>query len=41
MWKVCQERIIDISYELFAWQTIHMKCQELFSLKKKEQYCLL
>ena len=26
---------LDISCELSAWQMIHMKCQDLFSLKKK------
>ena len=26
----------DISSESSAWQTIHMKCQDLFSLKKKK-----
>ena len=25
---------LDISCELSAWQTIHMKCQDLFSNKK-------
>ena len=25
---------IDISYELSAWQTIHMKCQNFFLWKK-------
>ena len=26
---------LDISFESSAWQMIHMKCQDLFSLKKK------
>ena len=26
---------LDISCESSAWQTIHMKCQDLFSLKNK------
>ena len=29
---------LEISYELSAWQTIHMKCQDLFSEKKKYIY---
>ena len=28
---------LDISYESSAWQMIHMKCQDLFSLKKKKK----
>ena len=28
---------LDISCELSAWQTIHMKCQDLFSLKNKKK----
>ena len=28
---------IDISCESSAWQTIHMKCQDLFSLKNKKK----
>ena len=28
---------IDISCELSPWQTIRMKCQDLFSLKNKEK----
>ena len=28
---------LDISYESSAWQTIHMKYQDLFSLKKKKK----
>ena len=28
---------LDISCESSAWQSIHMKCQDLFSLKKKEK----
>ena len=28
---------LDISCELSAWQTIHMKCQNLFPLKKKKK----
>ena len=35
---------IDISCESSAWQMIHMKCQDLFSLKnnkKKIEYLLL
>ena len=34
---------LDISYELSAWQTIHMKCLDLFSLenKKNSQNCCL
>ena len=31
-----RENRIDISCELSAWQMIHMKFQDLFSLKKKE-----
>ena len=27
---------LDISCELSAWQTIHMKCQNLFSLANKK-----
>ena len=27
---------LDISCESSAWQTIHMKCQDLFSLEKKK-----
>ena len=27
----------NISYESSAWQTVHMKCQDLFSLKKKKK----
>ena len=27
---------LDISCESSAWQMIHMKCQDLFSLKKKK-----
>ena len=30
-----EETSLDISCELSAKQTIHMKCQDLFSLKKK------
>ena len=26
---------LDISTDLSAWQTIHMKCQDLYTLKKK------
>ena len=35
---------LDISCELSAWQMIHMKCQDLFSLKNKKnifECCLL
>ena len=32
---------IDISCELSAWQMIHMKCQDLFSLKKKKKIKIL
>ena len=28
---------LDILCELSAWQTIHMKCRDLFSLKKKKK----
>ena len=28
---------LDISCESSAWQTIHMKCQDLFSLKIKNK----
>ena len=28
---------LDISCESSAWQTIHMKCQDLYSLKKKKK----
>ena len=28
---------IDISCESSAWQMIHMKCQDLFSLKNKKK----
>ena len=28
---------LDISCELSAWQTIQMKCQDLFSLKNKKK----
>ena len=28
---------LDISCESSAWQMIHMKCQDLFSLKKKKK----
>ena len=28
---------LDVSCESSAWQTIHMKCQDLFSLKKKKK----
>ena len=31
-----REKQIDISFEPSAWQMIYMKCQNLFSLKKKE-----
>ena len=35
---VCRGIIsLNISCELSSWQTIHMKCQDLFSLKKKYQ----
>ena len=27
---------LDISYELSAWQTIHMEYQDLFSLQNKK-----
>ena len=29
---------LDISCELSAWQTIHMKCQDLLSLKNKKKF---
>ena len=32
-----EETSIDISCELSAKQMIHMKCQDLFSLKKKKK----
>ena len=32
---------LDISCELSAWQTIHIKCQDLFSLAKKKKSKLL
>ena len=34
---------LDISCESSAWQMIHMKCQDLFSLKNKKKFecCLL
>ena len=36
--KIC----FEISSESSAWQTIHMKCQEIFSLKnKKKKECHL
>ena len=28
---------LDFSCELFAWQMIHMKCQDLFSRKNKKK----
>ena len=28
---------LDISCESSTWQTIHMKCQDMFSLKKKKK----
>ena len=28
---------LDISYESSAWQTIHMKCQDLFSSENKKK----
>ena len=28
---------LDISCELSAWQTIHMKCEDLLSLKKNKK----
>ena len=31
--------MVDISCELSAWQTIHIKSQDLFSLNKKETAC--
>ena len=31
---------LDISSESSAWQTIHMKCQDLFSLKKNKNICI-
>ena len=33
--NIFSEKKLDISCELSAEQTIHMKCQALFSLKKK------
>ena len=41
--SVFREIRFDISCELFAWQTIHMKCQSLFSQKqiKKKQKRIL
>ena len=32
---------LDISCESSAWQIIHMKCQDLFSMKNKKISCLL
>ena len=32
---------LDISCDLSAWQMIHMKCQDFFSLKNNKNYCLL
>ena len=31
---------LDIPCELSAWQTIHMKCQDLFPLKNKKKFFL-
>ena len=35
---IFQRKQVDISCELSAKQTIHMKCQDLFSLKNKKNY---
>ena len=35
---IFQRKQVDISYELSAWQMIHMKCQDLFSLTSKKKY---
>ena len=35
--KFSKKTSLDISCESFVWQTIHIKCQELFSLKKKKK----
>ena len=32
-----KEKTLEISCELFAWQTIHMKCQDIFSMKNKNK----
>ena len=34
---IFQRKQVDISCELSVKQTIHMKCQDLFSLKKKKK----
>ena len=32
-----QRKQVDISHGLSAWKTIHMKCQDLFSLKNEKK----
>ena len=36
-----EKTCLDISCESSAWQTIHMKCQDLFSSEKKKKSKLL
>ena len=42
MFTQTSEKIrLGISDELSTRQIVHMKCQVLFSLKKKKKYCML